>query len=154
MKLSPWVTWATHPQLTWQALEMEWKLLSSLHSVESGVEPQDINVVHCVYWSLCIFINKDYYLHENHHFHWGSERTCLLIVGGDELAVFGPGIHSPNLRRYWNSASYITEPKLGVIPVLKPGAVKQPPQFWNWNGQSFQFWNRINHTSFHHYQFC
>jgi hypothetical protein len=53
-----------------------------------------------VYPEVCNYLQMKIIIwHKNHHFIGADiEHTCLLIVGGDELAVFGPGIHSPNLK--------------------------------------------------------
>ena len=42
-------------------------------------------------------------------------------MGGDELAVFGPGIHSEDIETPLAISASRNLPKLGVTPVLKPG---------------------------------
>jgi hypothetical protein len=102
VKLSPSVTSVTRPRLTQQAPEMEWKLSSSLCTVlRAGSNPKiwlACQGYHCsllcipklVYiykWRLLFGIKITIFIGAD------SEHTYLLIVGGDELAMFGPGIH-------------------------------------------------------------
>jgi hypothetical protein len=146
MKLS--LMSVTHPQLTRQAPEMEWKPSSSLCTmlrVGSNTKIwiafqmykcrlQCIPKLVCIYkWRLLfgakitIFIGAD------------SEHTCLLIVGGDKLAVFRPGMHSLNLKDIETSLAISLSRNL--VSHLETGG--QPNNLWarlqNWNGHPSSF---------------
>ena len=148
VKLSPSVTSVTHPRPTRQAPEMVWKLSSSLcTTLRAGSNPRiwlayqgykcsSLCIQRLVYiykWRLLfgtkitIFIGVD------------SEHTYLLIVGGDELAVFGPGIHSEDIE---TPLAISASRNLVSHLFWNRRAAEQPPRFRNRNGQSFQFRNR------------